>query len=198
LRKGKADQMVFSPPSQFHKTDYRTIDKPPIYYSDHRTDPSNMTSLHQCLNQENVHEREGAVERLQSRWSSSCRAIVDKPPSPTRRQLGGRPSSGSLKESHDKDADTGYSQRGRSDPKWDSSSAVITDSPPLQPLSHRGEREILESTVLLEPVVSVNADRSKDLTDKSFGGFSLTDDRLFYSYQTINNGERRGGTTSCA
>jgi V-type H+-transporting ATPase subunit E len=31
-----------------------------------------------------------------------------------------------------------------------------------------------ESTVLLEPVVSINSDRSKDLTDKSYGGIVLT------------------------
>jgi hypothetical protein len=162
--------------------------------------PPDMMSLHQHLNQENVHEREGAVEALQSRWSSSCRAIVDRPPShpPTRRQMGGRPSSGSVKESHLMDPHTGNSRRGLSNSKWNSGSGVITDSPPLQPLSRRDGREILESTVLLEPVVSVNADRSKDLTDKSYGGISLTDDRFVHSYRTINDGERRGGTTSCA
>jgi hypothetical protein len=155
-----------------------------------------MTSLHQCLNQENVHEREGAVERLQSRWSTSCRAIVDKPPShpPTRRQMGGRPSSGSVKESHHKNPYTD----NRSNSKWDCGSGVIADSPPLQPLSHRGGREILESTVLLEPVVSVNVNRSKDLTDKRYGGIALTNDRFVHSYRTITDGERRGGTTSCA
>jgi hypothetical protein len=237
-----------------------------------------MTSLHQRLNQENVHEREGAVEALQSRWSSGCRAIVDKPPShpPTRRQLGGRPSSGSLKESHDKDADTGSSRRGRavgrcqrSNSKWDSSSADITDSPPLQPCRCLGRKtlskppltrhrprhsfvrgQILqtlivqglikieendeideeievtvfcysedeatvkkvlpdavkeyvkimqqESTVLLELVVSVNADGSKDLTGESCGGIALTGDRFFRSYRTIDDGERRGGLSSCA
>jgi hypothetical protein len=159
-----------------------------------------MTSLHQRLNQDNVHEQECAVERLQSRWSSNCRVIVDRPPShpPARQQMGGRLSSGSVKESHHEEPDTGNAQRGRSDPKWDSGSGVITDSPPLQPLSRRGGREIMESTVLLEPAVAVNADRSKDLTNKSFGGIALTDDRLFYSYRTINNGERQGGTTSCA
>jgi hypothetical protein len=159
-----------------------------------------MTSLHQRPNQENVHEREGAVEALQSRWSSSCRAIVDKPPShpPTRQQMGGRSRSGPVEESRHKDADTGSYRRGRSNPKWDCGSGVIADSPPLQPLSHRGGREILESTVLLEPVVSVNVNRSKDLTDKRYGGIALTNDRVFHSYRNITDGERRGGTTSCA
>jgi hypothetical protein len=55
-----------------------------------------------------------------------------------------------------------------------------------------------ESTLLLEPVVSVNADGSKDLTDKSYGGITLTDDRLFRSYRTIDDGERRGGKSTCA
>jgi hypothetical protein len=112
-----------------------------------------MTSLHRRHNQENVHEREGAVERLESRWSSSSRVVVDRPPShpPTRRQMGGRSRSGSEKESHDKDPDTtGGVRRGsaggrleRGNPKWDSSSGIITDSPPLQPLSCRGRESIL-------------------------------------------------------
>jgi hypothetical protein len=112
-----------------------------------------MTSLHQRLNQENVHGREGAVERLQSRWSSSSRDIFDRPPShpPTRQQMGGRSRSGSEKESHHKDpGNTGGVRRGsaggrleRGNPKWDSSSGIITDSPPLQPLSCRGRENIL-------------------------------------------------------
>jgi hypothetical protein len=158
-----------------------------------------MTGLHQRLNQENGHEREGAVERLQSRWSSSSQVIVDKPPShlPTRRQMGGIPSSGSVKEYRHTDAGTGNSRRGQSNSKWDSGSGV-TDSSPLQPLSRRGGREILESTVLLEPVVPVNADRSKDSTDKSYGGMALTDGRYARSYRAINAGERQGGAASCA
>jgi hypothetical protein len=157
-------------------------------------------SLHQHLNQENVHEREGAVEAVRSRWNSSCRAIFDRPPShpSTRRQMGGRPSSGSVEESHLKDPHTANYRRGRSDPKWNSGSGVIIDSPPLQPLSRRDGSEILESTFLFEPAVSVNANRSKDLTDKSYGGMYLTNDRFVHSYRTINDGERRGGTTSCA
>jgi hypothetical protein len=261
-----------------------------------------MTSLHQRLNQENVHEREGAVEALQSRWSStSVRAIVDKPPShpPTRRQMGGKSSSGSLKESHHQVPDTGDPRRGSpggrfqwSNSKWDSSTGDITDSPPLQPLSCRRRESLLkprlarhrprrsftrgvnyprllqtlivqgllrieendeideenevtvfcrgedeatvkkvlpaavkeyaeimqwestfllepveatvkkilpaavkeyadimqwESTFLLEPVVSVNDDGTKDLSDKSYGGIALTDDRLFHLNQTIDN-----------
>jgi hypothetical protein len=159
-----------------------------------------MTSLHQRLNQENVHERESAVERLQSRWSSSSRVIVDRPPShpPTRRQMNRRPSSGSVKESHHKDPDTGNSRLRRSNSKWASGSGVITDSPPLQPLSRRGGREILKSTVLLEPVVPVKADRSKDLIHKSLGEMALTDGRFVRSYRAITDGERRGGTASCA
>jgi hypothetical protein len=174
-----------------------------------------------------------------------------------------------VEESHYKDPDTGGARRGsaagrleRSTSKWDSSSRVITDSPPMQPLScrkrgknlkphlarHRSRRSFtrgrnypkllqtlivqgllrieendeideenevtvfcrgedeatvkeilpaavkeyaeimqLESVILLEPVVSVNADGSKDLIDKSYGGIALTDDRLFHLNQTIDN-----------
>jgi hypothetical protein len=107
-----------------------------------------MTSPHQeHLNQENVHARESVVERLQSRWSSSSRVIVDTPPSqpPSLEQMSGSPSSGSEKESHHEDPGAGGFQRGsaferpqRSNSKWTSGSEVITDSPPLQPLSRRG------------------------------------------------------------
>jgi hypothetical protein len=94
--------------------------------------------------QENVYLRESAVERLQSRWSSSSRAIVDTPPSQplNLQRLSGSPSSGSVKESHQKDPGAGdFRQRsafGRpqgSNSKWTSDSGAITDSPPLQPLS---------------------------------------------------------------
>jgi hypothetical protein len=162
-----------------------------------------MTSLHQSINQENGHEQESApVERLQSRWSASSRVIIDRPPShpPVRRRMSGRPRNDSVNESRHSDDthSTDNSRRGRSDSKWDSSSGIIADSPPLQPLSlsHRGS-EILESTVLLEPVLSVdNADCSKA---KSYGGIASTDHRLFHSYRTISNdGERRGGTAYCA
>jgi hypothetical protein len=99
-----------------------------------------MTSLHQRLDQENVHERESAVEMLQSRWRSSSRVIADRPPSqpPSCRQMSGRPSSDSVKESHHKDSYTSNSRLQRSNSKWTSGSEVIADSPPLQPLSHRG------------------------------------------------------------
>jgi hypothetical protein len=173
-----------------------------------------MTSLHQSFDQDNGHEGECAVERLQSRWSSrsrsSSRSIVDRPPSHplTNPQMDGRPISASvLKESHQyKDIDTRNSRRGspvgrlqRSNSKWGSGSVVINDSPPLQPLRFLG-REILEPTVVLEPAVSVGTDlnRSQDLSNKSYGGIALTDDRCFYSYRTINDGERRGNTASCA
>jgi hypothetical protein len=108
-----------------------------------------MTSLHQRLDQEHVHERESTVEKLQSRWSSSYRDIVDIPPSQplSRRQMGGRPSSGSVKESHHKGLYTGNSQRGSAvgrlqgrNSRWTSCSGVITDSPPLQPLSRHQSR----------------------------------------------------------
>ena len=106
-----------------------------------------MTSVHQRLDQENVHERESAVERLQSRWSSSSRLIIDRPPSQplSRRQMSGGPRSDSVKESH-KDPGVGDAHRRgnaferpqQSDLKWTSGSGVITDRPPLQPLSRRG------------------------------------------------------------
>jgi hypothetical protein len=104
-------------------------------------------SLHQQINEDNVHERESAAERLQSRWISSSRAIVDRPPSqpPSPRRMSRRPSSVSVEESQHKDPRTGDSQEGShnerlqcSDSKWTSGSGVITDSPPSKPPSHRG------------------------------------------------------------
>ena len=102
-----------------------------------------MTSLHQCLSEENMHERESAVEGLHSRWSSSSRVIVDRPPSQplSRRQMSGKPMSCSVKAIR-KDAGVGDTRRRGnasegfqlSDSKWASSSGVITDRPPLQPL----------------------------------------------------------------
>jgi hypothetical protein len=110
-----------------------------------------MTSLHRLLNQENVQERESAVERVESphsRWSSSIRVIVDKPPSQprSRRQMSGGPSSDSVEESYKyPGVGTAY-RRGnafkrlqrQSDSKWTCGSGVITDIPPLLPLSRRG------------------------------------------------------------
>jgi hypothetical protein len=107
-----------------------------------------MNTIHQCVNQDNVHERESTVERLQSRWNSGSR-VVDKPPSQplNLRQMSRRkPCRGSVKKSYryHKDLVMGHSRRenevGRlrqSNSKWTSSSGVITDSPPLQPLSRR-------------------------------------------------------------
>jgi hypothetical protein len=108
-----------------------------------------MTSLHQCLNQENVHAQESAVERLHSRWSSSSRVTVDRPPSQplSRRQMSGGPSSGSIvKESHTDPCVVGDAHRRgnaferlqQSDSKWTTGSGVIPDRPPMQPLSCRG------------------------------------------------------------
>jgi hypothetical protein len=102
-----------------------------------------MTSIHQLLNQENLHERESAVERIQSRWSSSSRVIADRPPSQplSRRQMSRRPSRSSVNESCHNDPGLGTEsavgrlQRGHS--QWTSGSGVVTDSPPLQPLSRR-------------------------------------------------------------
>lgn len=79
-----------------------------------------MTTIHQRLNQEHVHERESVVERLQSRWSSSSLGIVDRPP---------------LHPLSHQQTSIGLQQ---SDSKWSSDSRVTSDSPPLQPLSHRG------------------------------------------------------------
>jgi hypothetical protein len=101
-----------------------------------------MASLHQRPNQENVHERESACERHQSRWSTNTRVIVDGPPS---QPLSRQQSSRSVKESHHKDPGTGIARHvsatGRlqgSNPKWSSSSGVIIDTPPSQPLSSYG------------------------------------------------------------
>jgi hypothetical protein len=103
-----------------------------------------MTSLHQQIYQGDVHKRESAVERLQSsRWTSSSRIIVDKPPSSPRR-MSSIPNSSPVEENQHKDLGTGYSQPGSpngrlqcGNAKWTSGSAVITDSPPSQPPSHR-------------------------------------------------------------
>jgi hypothetical protein len=107
-----------------------------------------MMNQHQRLNQEHAHERESAVEKLQSRWSSSSRVIVDIPPSQPliRRQMSGRPSSDSVKESRHKDPGTGNSQRGsavgrlqRSRSKRTFGCGVIAGSPLSQPLSSVAE-----------------------------------------------------------
>jgi hypothetical protein len=87
-----------------------------------------MTSLHQRINQEHVHEQERAVEELHSRWSSSSssgsQVIVDRLPSqPLSRHQSRRGSA------------SGRIQRSNS--KRPSSSGVIADSPLLQPLSRR-------------------------------------------------------------
>jgi hypothetical protein len=88
-----------------------------------------MMSQHPQINEDSVHERESAAERLQSRWKASSRVVgVDRPPSqPLSPRL---MSSGSVDESQ------------LSNSKWTSGSGagsrVITDSPPSQPLSHRG------------------------------------------------------------
>jgi hypothetical protein len=93
--------------------------------------------------QENVHARETQVEKFHhSRWISSFRVIVDRPPSQplSRRQVSGGPNSGSVKESHQ---DTGAGAKVRqnafvrlqqSPSKWTICSGVGTDRPPLQPL----------------------------------------------------------------
>jgi hypothetical protein len=73
--------------------------------------------LHRHLNRENSHKQETvpAVTRLHSRWSSSSRDVVDKPPSQPlrcRRMSGGRPSSAtSVKESHQEDPGTSEVRR---------------------------------------------------------------------------------------
>jgi hypothetical protein len=90
-----------------------------------------MTSLyqHQQISHNDMLERESAVERLQSRWISSSRIIVDKPPSSPRR-MSRRQSSSPLKDIEHKDLFTNS--------KWTSGSpGVITDCPPSPP-SHRG------------------------------------------------------------
>jgi hypothetical protein len=109
-----------------------------------------MMNQRQRLNQEHVHERESAVERLQSRWSSSSLVIVDIPPSQplNRRQTSGRPSSDSVKESRHKDPGTGDPRRGsavgrlqRRRSKRTFGYGVIAKSPLLQPLSSVAEEE---------------------------------------------------------
>jgi hypothetical protein len=89
-----------------------------------------MTRSHQRLNPENVHQRESTVESSHSRRSSSSQDIVDSPP-PQRvsRHQSGRGSAsadGRLQQSHS---------------EWTSGPGVITDRPPLQPLSYRGSAD---------------------------------------------------------
>jgi hypothetical protein len=108
-----------------------------------QTTPEMTSPQHQHLDQES------ADERLPSRWSSSSRVIVDAPPSqPVRRQeMGESPAcSGSVKQtSQHKDnlgttrnlrRESAFGSLQRSNSRW--TSRVITDSPPLQPLSRRG------------------------------------------------------------
>jgi hypothetical protein len=95
-----------------------TNQQPPTLFRSPLTPPE-MTTIHQRLNQENMHEQESAIERLQSRWSSSSRGIVDRPPL---QPLSPQQMSRSLQQSNS---------------KWTSGSGVISDSPPLQPLNHR-------------------------------------------------------------
>jgi hypothetical protein len=75
----------------------------------------------------------------QSRWSSNAQVIsIDRPPSQplSNRQLIGGPTSGAVEESYHKDPYTGISRRrGSAAGRLQQS---ITDSPPLQPLSHCG------------------------------------------------------------
>jgi hypothetical protein len=105
-----------------------------------------MTCLHQCLGQEST------VESLHSRWSSSSQVIADRPPSQplSRRQMYG-PSSGYSENQSHKDPEMGgvhrrentierHQQQGNS--KWTSGSGVITDGPPLQPLSRRRSHDV--------------------------------------------------------
>jgi hypothetical protein len=96
-----------------------------------------MTSLHQNINQEHVQEHVSAVEELHSRWSStSCsQVIVDRLPSQpiSRRQSRRGSACGRLQGSNS---------------KWTSGSGVITDSPPLKPLSRFGSGVITDSPPL--------------------------------------------------
>jgi hypothetical protein len=109
-----------------------------------------MTSVHQLLNQEIMKERERAVERaewLHSRWNSNVRVTVDEPPSQprSRRQMSGGSSSDSVKESCKYPGVDVAHRRGNaskrpqleSNAKWTCGYGVITDTPPLQPLSRR-------------------------------------------------------------
>jgi hypothetical protein len=107
-----------------------------------------MTSLHQCLYQENALAEESAVEGLHSRLSSSSRVVVDRPPSQplSRRTMYEGPSRDSANESHEDPQMGDGHRRGntferlqqQSDSKWTSGSGGITDRSPLQPLSRRG------------------------------------------------------------
>lgn len=73
-----------------------------------------MTSLpHQRLNQEHVHERNSAGEKVKSRWSPSSQIVVDKPPSqpPSRQGVSESPSSGFAKKNHHEDPGTSGNSR---------------------------------------------------------------------------------------
>jgi hypothetical protein len=82
-----------------------------------------MTSLHQPINQESIHQREGAVERLHSRWSSSSRG------GPSHIDL-------AVDDAHRRGGAVERLQP--SDLKWASGSKLIADRPPSQPRSRRG------------------------------------------------------------
>jgi hypothetical protein len=63
---------IFAPCSQSHLADHRKASSKLLAKSLNSTE---MTTLHQCLDQES------AVESLHSRWSSSSQVIADRPPS---------------------------------------------------------------------------------------------------------------------
>jgi hypothetical protein len=93
-------------------------------------------SLQQQINEDNVHERESATERLQSRWISSSRVIADKPPSQplSPRRVSRRPS---ICSSISSASISSAEESQWINSKWTSGSGgVITDSPPSQPRSH--------------------------------------------------------------
>jgi hypothetical protein len=120
---------IFAPPLS-HNLTSPTIGKPPIYLPSLKRSPPTppkMTSLHQRLNQENVHARESAVEGLHSRWSSSSssQVTVDKLPSQP------------LSPRQQRQRGSACGRLQRSDSKWTTGSGVIADSSPLQPLSRR-------------------------------------------------------------
>jgi hypothetical protein len=104
-------------------------------------------------NQGNVHDADTAVESLHSRWNSSVRVIVDRPPSqpPSHRQMSGGQSSDSVKERHKYPGVGDAHRQGnaferlqrQSDSKWTSDSGVITDKPPLKPLRRLGPSSVL-------------------------------------------------------
>jgi hypothetical protein len=108
--------------------------------------------------------------------ASNTRFIVDRPPSqPLSRQRSGIPSVGIVKESHNKDPGTKPKRRGsaagrlqRNNSKWTPGVEVVTDSPPLQPLSEGFNRVVQDGARFLKPPLTRQRTKRSFARDKNY------------------------------